>query len=289
MNIHRVAAFCDGRRGGNPAGVVVVPELPPPEVMQTTARSVGFSETVFAQKGTDGWKVRYFSPAAEIPFCGHATIALAAFIASQEGDGSFRMLLAHDSIEVEAQRREEVLGVATFHSPPSSSRATTEEELTAALRLFGLRPQQLHPSLRSAVISAGSTHLLLPLGDRHTLAAMDYDFATGQRVMTEHGWVTVLLAYPEHDALFHVRNAFAFGGVHEDPATGAAAAALAGYLRQHGYGGNRRIDVRQGEDMGVPCHLTAYTPESVGGRARVAGAARLMSADEESRGQGAAA
>lgn len=74
----RIAAFSEGSRGGNPAGVWVGAQLPAAEEMQRIAAEVGFSETAFAAplhsegQGAEvrQWRVRYFSPEAEVPFCG---------------------------------------------------------------------------------------------------------------------------------------------------------------------------------------------------------------------------
>src|SRR5206468_4118070 len=70
--IQRIAAFSDGATGGNPAGVWIGAQLPPEAEMQQLAYEVGFSETAFAAPLADGagWRVRYFSPETEIPFCG---------------------------------------------------------------------------------------------------------------------------------------------------------------------------------------------------------------------------
>jgi predicted PhzF superfamily epimerase YddE/YHI9 len=76
--------------------------------------------------------------------------------------------------------------------------------------------------------------------------------------------------------LFHVRNPFAAGGVYEDPATGAAAAALAGYLRDLGWLDSGEIDLIQGEDMGMRSRLYAHVTSEPGASIRVSGTARLM-------------
>src|SRR4051794_28306133 len=75
MHVQRIAAFSQGAHGGNPAGVVLCEALPAAEEMLTIAAEVGYSETVFAAPNEDGWRVRYFAPEIEVPFCGHATIA----------------------------------------------------------------------------------------------------------------------------------------------------------------------------------------------------------------------
>ena len=82
MALQKIAAFSDGAQGGNPAGVWISDILPAPAEMQRIAAELGFSETAFAAPEGDGrWRVRYYAPEAEVPFCGHATIALGAALA----------------------------------------------------------------------------------------------------------------------------------------------------------------------------------------------------------------
>ena len=81
--------------------------------------------------------------------------------------------------------------------------------------------------------------------------------------MLAHGLPTISLMHAETDSLFHARNLFAAGGVYEDPATGAAAAAWAGYLRDLAWPHGGVIEIAQGEDMGTPCRLRAeIAPEA---------------------------
>ena len=95
MPILKIAAFSDGDTGGNPAGVMLGEVLPSDADMQRIAAKVGFSETAFAAPTDAGWRVRYFSPENEVPFCGHATIALGAALALQHGDGVFAQPRQH--------------------------------------------------------------------------------------------------------------------------------------------------------------------------------------------------
>ena len=105
---------------------------------------------------------------------------------------------------------------------------------------------------------------------------MKYDLAAGRTLMNEAGVVTIILAYAEAPQLFHTRNPFASGGVYEDPATGAATAAFAGYLRDLNWPHGGAIDIVQGEDMGMRSCLRAEIPPAPGATIRVSGTARLM-------------
>lgn len=275
MNVQRIAAFSNGNQGGNPAGVVVADELPIPEQMQAIAAEVGFSETVFATPKGDGWAVRYFSPESEVPFCGHATIALGAALAMQHGDGVFSLSLSASEITVEG-RREKSGVAAALQSPPTRSKVADLDMLEEALLLFGYVRDDLDMRIPPAFAEGGATHLVIALKERPKLAAMDYDLNAGREFMNKHGLVTVALVFARADNLFDVRNPFASGGVLEDPATGAAAAALSGYLRDIAWPHGGSINIVQGEDMGMKSLLRTDFSDEKGSSIRVSGHARKM-------------
>lgn len=273
--ILRLAAFSDGATGGNPAGVVVCEALPSEAEMQRIATEVGYSETAFAAPEEDGWRVRYFSPEAEVAFCGHATVALGSVLATRDGEGVFPLTLNTGRITVEAYREGDALQV-TLTSPPTHSAPADPELVEAALKLFGLAPTDLDPSLPPALAYAGNDHLILGLTERTTLAEMRYDLAEGARLMQRHGLTTIDFVWIETPQRFHCRNAFAIGGVLEDPATGAAAAAFSGYLRDIGWPHGGAIDLVQGEDMGATSLLHAEFDDIPGRGIRVSGTTRVI-------------
>lgn len=109
---------------------------------------------------------------------------------------------------------------------------------------------------------AGARRLLLVLADRVDLAGRTYDSARVRDAMLAHDLTTVAVLWPDPDGSWHPRNLFPVGGVVEDPATGAAAAALGAYLRHHGMiDAPARIVVHQGHDMGRPSLLHAWIPD----------------------------
>ena len=274
MDVQRIAAFSNGPNGGNPAGVVLCDVLPTSEQMQTVAAEVGYSETAFAAPVGDNWRVRYFAPEIEVPFCGHATIALGAALALAHGDGVFALHLNETRITVEGRVGSGLS--AALQSPATRSCPADQELIDNVLALFGYAASDLDPRLPPAIAEAGARHLVLALASRKKLSAMRYDLEAGRSLMTIAGLVTINLVHAETTNLFHARNPFAAGGVYEDPATGAAAAALAGYLRDLGWPHGGAIDIIQGEDMGIPSRLRAEITPELGGSIRVSGTARVM-------------
>jgi PhzF family phenazine biosynthesis protein len=275
MTVQRIAAFADGNRGGNSAGIVLTDQFPSETEMRRIAAEVGYSETAFAvPDGGDGqWRVRYFSPESEVAFCGHATIALGAALAGHSGPGQFALQLNDAGITVEATASGQGYQVA-LQSPPTRSAAARTELVDQALALFGYRSGQLDPALPPAEIHGGADHLVLALKDRSDLSAMSYDLDAGRALMREYGLVTIMLVHVRSHTEFDVRNAFASGGVLEDPATGAAAAAFSGYLRDLGWPHQNRILITQGEDMGEKSVISATFTDQPGSSIRVSGATR---------------
>jgi PhzF family phenazine biosynthesis protein len=275
MNLSRIAAFSDAGNGGNPAGVMIADTLPDDDEMQRIAAEIGYSETAFAMPVDDAWRVRYFSPESEVPFCGHATIALGAALADQQGDGVYSLILNQARITVEGSHDGESVHAA-LQSPPTHSEPIPDDLLGEVLDLFGYTCDDLNSELLPARVHGGADHLAITLNSRQRLAELRYDLASGRELMNREGLVTILFAWAETPRLFHTRNPFASGGVYEDPATGAASAAFAGYLRDIGWPHGGTIDIVQGEDMGMRSRLHANIPPTPGSSIRVSGATRII-------------
>jgi PhzF family phenazine biosynthesis protein len=275
MNLKRIAAFADGTKGGNPAGVLISDELPDDTEMRHIAAEVGYSETAFAMPVGDAWRVRYFSPESEVPFCGHATIALGAALAQQQGDGVFPLILNDVEITVEGRRDGDSIAAA-LQSPPTRSEPISDALLSEVLAMFGYTCGDLNPDLPPARAHGGADHLVLTLNSREALAAMHYDLDQGRELMNREGLITILFAWAETPCRFHTRNPFASGGVYEDPATGAATAAFAGYLRDISWPHGGSIEIIQGEDMGSRSRLSASIEDVPGSSIRVSGATRII-------------
>lgn len=274
----RLSSFAQGETGGNPAGVVIGDTLPPPEEMQKIAADLGFSETAFAAPEGDRWRVRYYAPVDEVAFCGHATIALGAALGAQEGAGRFNLDLRDDQISVDASQVDGQWQAA-LKSPQTWSKPMPDDLRYALLDVFALTDDDLDASLPSMIGFAGVQHGIMTLRSRDRLAEMAYPFEPMRALMALHDLTTVSLLYVDAPRSFVSRNAFASGGVVEDPATGAAAAALGGALVDLDWDGLRRggtFCIAQGEDMGMSSALKVEVSGTPGASVQVSGAVRWM-------------
>lgn len=271
----RYAAFADDPAAGNPAGVVLDAAGLAAAQMLATAAEVGYSETAFvtADDGDGNLVVRYFSPAAEVPFCGHATIGLAVAHAQRHGLERLRLTTAAGLVEVEV-RDGEAGPVATLTSVAPRTSAVGEDDLAEALAALRWCADDLDPALPPRVAYAGAHHLVLAAATPQRLASLDYDFDRLLALMTRRDWTTVQLVHRAEPAVFRARDPFPPGGIVEDPATGAAAAALGGYLRELGLvEPPARITVHQGVELGRPGVLLVDIPVGSDTGIRVSGAA----------------
>lgn len=260
-----MSAFADGDTGGNPAGVWVGEILPDAATMQSVAAEVGFSETAFiAPMHGKERIVRYYSPQAEVSFCGHATIASGVVLGREEGEGSYQLESSVGNISVTVKNRDgrleaSLVSVETRHEPVG------EELLEEVLTILHWSSDEVDMSILPVKAYAGAWHFILAAGSPDRLADLNYDFEALRSLMLRENLTTVQLIWRESESLIHSRNPFPLGGVVEDPATGASAAALGGYLRDSGQKqAPFEFTIRQGVTMGRPSLLLVAVPEQGG-------------------------
>lgn len=266
----RLAAFTTDPNGGNPAGVWIGAVLPPDAEMQRIATVVGYSETSFlAPDGSDAagrFRVRYFSPLAEVPFCGHATIASGVALAERGlaapptrpgGPGEIVLTTNGGPVRVDVEDGEDGRIRATLTSIATWVREPDPWLLDGALELLGWLPHDVDPDLPPAVGFAGAKHLILAARHAERLATLDYPLEALKALMLEADLTTIQLVWREAPDRFRARDPFPVGGVVEDPATGAAAAALGAYLRKRGeIVAPATFEIAQGVEMGRPSRIT---------------------------------
>ena len=261
----RLTAFTTSPEGGNPAGVWIGEAFPDAADMQRIAKEIGFSETAFVtpSSGTER-TVRYYSPEAEVPFCGHATIAAGALLGEVDGEGTYRFATRSGVVAVAVHSRNGLVE-ASLTSVRPRFEVASGELVGETLAALGWELNELDDSITPARAYAGAWHLVLATKTLERLSDLRYEFDALRRLMLREELTTLQLVWREEPFLFHARNPFPVGGVVEDPATGAAAAALGGYLRDAGLiEAPASVTIRQGEAMGRPSLISVTIPREGG-------------------------
>ncbi len=263
--LQKLAAFTSNPQGGNPAGVWIGNELPTPAEMQTIAKQVGFSETAFVAplQGTTR-TVRYYSPEAEVAFCGHATVATGVALGQKTGSADYQFETTVGTIPVKVSEQGGKF-LATLTSVEPEYQPASEPLLSKALEALHWNEQELDPKLLPARAFAGNWHLVIAVKTKSRLDNLNYDFEKLKALMLDNNLTTLQLIWRENEELFHSRNPFPVGGVVEDAATGAAAVALGGYLREAKLINTpKEINILQGEIMQRPSELMLSIPSKGG-------------------------
>ncbi|MFC8275844.1 PhzF family phenazine biosynthesis protein [Streptomyces sp. NPDC057271] len=274
QTVLRYTAFSTDPEGGNPAGVVLDAGGLDDSAMLAIAADLGYSESAFLTAppadlgGASGraFTIRYFSPKAEVPFCGHATVATAVALGERFGSGELVFATRAGTVPVSVTRDAGVIR-ATLTTVEPHVEAIGDADLVEALAALDWPAADLDPELPARIAFAGARHLVVGAATRERLADLAYDFPRLEALMHRLDLTTVQLVWRESGTVFHVRDPFPVGGVVEDPATGAAAGAFGAYARELGLvHGASVLTLHQGADMGRPSLLTVELRE---GEARV--------------------
>ncbi|MCT4600953.1 MAG: PhzF family phenazine biosynthesis protein [Marinifilaceae bacterium] len=263
MNIFKRAAFSLNNKGGNPAGVVIMSEPLSDKSMLSIASDLGYAETAFlSHEDRNIWRIKYFSPEMEIDFCGHATIASGSVLGKEFGAGNYQLITNIKTVDINIENLDDDNFKVSFESPRTWTKEAPINVVSDILNNFNISQSELNSDYPVKYAYAGATHLILFLKDRETLRNMEYNFEKVKAIMLEEKLTTISLLWIDSNNIIHSRNSFASGGIYEDVATGAAAAALAGYLRDINWKFGNKFTIHQGEDMGsLSKIIVEYTNE----------------------------
>ncbi len=263
MKFSIVDAFTDKLFAGNPAGVVILPEdadFPPDEIMLKTAAELRYSETAFIKK-LEGKKfnIRYFTPAAEVDLCGHATIA-SFFTLLKEGiirpGESYRNVTLAGDLEVVVSEDSILMDMG---EPEISGDIPPGEPVAELYKIMGISPDkqgfcgkchgtELHPKK----VTTGLLDIILPVRDEAELYKINPDFKALAELSKKYGVVGVhAFTINSRDGKIHARNFAPLYDINEEAATGTSNGALAYYLYSYGLMEAGMVyEVIQGEAMG---------------------------------------
>jgi PhzF family phenazine biosynthesis protein len=269
--------------GGNPAGIVLDALGLTDTDMQRIAAEAGFAETAFVvnadtsneDTNSNRFTLRYFSPIAEVPFCGHATVATAVALAERtstststatsDDTASFTFDTSVGEVTITTTRTANGI-TAAFTSVQPEVRPIDPAVLRHLLSLLGLTEADLDERYPVRLSYAGNWHPIVVLRDPAVFDTFRFDPTAMRALMDAEGYtgtVSILLATSPTE--FEARNLFPVGAITEDPATGSAAASLGGYLRSLGSMDDAEpVIIHQGRHVGSPSLLIIHIPKSGG-------------------------
>ena len=298
---HTADVFTDQVFGGNPLAVLPEAEELNSETMQKIAREFNISETVFVVPPEDrahNSRLRIFTPETELPFAGHPTIGAAlllAWIGKVPLNGTETRIVFEEEVgpvPVTIFAEDGHAARAQFSAPAMPEYGPDPPDPSGLAALLSLGESDLLPNRdrlndRPQAISCGIPFLFVPLagGDALARAAVRHD--KWESVLSSF-WASSIYAFTytcEHEGSSLRARMFAPAmGITEDPATGAAVTALAGYLapRAAERDGTLRWVVEQGFEMGRPSVLEVEADLEAGDvvAIRVGGTAVFVSSGE---------
>lgn len=280
MKFYIVDAFAEALFGGNPAGIVILGEgsdFPDSERMRKTAAELRYSETAFIKTiGLNHFQIRYFTPAAEVDLCGHATIG--AFVALTEAGlvtpgtsclcstlaGELNILVSEGSVLMDMgvpeaigkiadpDHQKELYEIMGIHSKDQGKLMMLGKELETQ------SAEEASAVLIPEIISTGLPDILLPVVSEAELAAIAPDFPALSRMSEKYGVVGVhAFTVNTSDGAVHCRNFAPLYEIDEEAATGTSNGALTYYLYKNGLlSSGDTISFIQGEAMGRPSAIT---------------------------------
>ena len=270
MKFQIVDAFTNQIFGGNPAGVVLLQEgadFPADETMRQTAAELRYSETAFIKPlGADRFQIRYFTPAAEVELCGHATIgsfhALRDMGLVADGSRCINETLS-GTLEIVVDKDAILMDMA---KPQAFESLDTPEQLEELYRVMGLSDkgqdtvaEKAELSLLPRKVSTGLTDIMMPVANEAELEKIAPDFPALTELSRRYNVVGVhAFTVNTADGLIHARNFAPLYDIDEEAATGTSNGALVYYLYLNSLAALDKVyTVVQGEKMGRPSRISA--------------------------------
>lgn len=296
MKFYIVDAFTDTLFGGNPAGVVILDrgaDFPEETVMQKTAAELRYSETAFVrQTGEKEFHLRYFTPAAEVDLCGHATIGSFSALIEAGLVGRDTVCIADTlagRLNIVITEGSVMMDMAVPKAIGKISEPDAIRELYGVMGLSESKQGEVLTGEKAGIlmipemISTGLPDIILPVRNEAELAAIHPDFTALTELSKRYEVVGVhAFTLNADDGAIHCRNFAPLYDIDEEAATGTSNGALTYYLYQYGLVlpdmDNRII---QGEAMDRPSKIASrLTADGGEVKIQVGGTAVILASGE---------
>lgn len=210
--IFQLDAFASRRFTGNPAAVMLLPHFMDDAVLQAIAAENNLSETAFLVREGEEYRLRWFTPAVEVPLCGHATLASAAVVMKRLEPGRRSVVFKTASGPLPVRRTSN--GYCMNFPARSSEKIATPITFS---EILGAVPAEVH---------INPFNYLVVLNDERAVRALTPDLVA---IATLDRPGVIVTARGERQYDFVSRNFAPAKGISEDPVTGAAHCVLAPY------------------------------------------------------------
>ncbi len=266
LSYHLVDVFTDRPFGGNQLAVFTNGRGISGGVMQQIAKELNLSETTFVlppENAESDYRLRIFTPAAELPFAGHPTIGTAFVLARENffepsnGQATIRFQEGVGMIPVSINFDDREPSLVTMEQPlPDFGEEFTDREVIAEMLSIG--PEGLDGRYPIQIVSSGVPFWYVPVKDMSTIKRVRLRTDLWERALKDSSSPHVFMFTTETEApesTVHCRMFAPAFGIAEDPATGGASGPLGAYLVKYGIakgGVGNTIISEQGFEIGRP-------------------------------------
>lgn len=259
IKVFTLNAFAKSKGGGNPAGVVLNSDALSDKQMQTIANKVGFSETAFVQKSNKAdFKIKFFTPTAEVELCGHATIATFYLLAEKQiiRAGKYTQETKAGILAIEASSDK------TIFMDQTLPKFLDIVDNSATAEALNISTDSLTENLPVQIVSTGGVDIFVPINGLSGLLSIKPDNQKLIAISKKYGveGFCVFSRETKFNSTAHYRSFAPAVGILEDPACGVQAGALSCYLFKYDKISATDIDgltFEQGYSMNKPSEIKA--------------------------------
>ena len=243
--VYVASAFCKDKKGGNKAGVVFDDNVLSDDDKKNIAKQLGYAETAFISKSDKAdYCIRYFTPAEEVPLCGHATIA------------SFGVLNYLKMIDKEGYTIETKSGVLDIlvkngEIMMEQNIPTFYEEIPFKEIKECFDVDCINNDIPIQIVSTGLKDILVPIKSIELLEKLNPNFDIIKRISEKYNVVGTHLYTFDNDRII-CRNFAPLYEVDEESATGTSNCALAGFLYKKLNIKRNEYIIEQGYSLNLP-------------------------------------
>ena len=286
ITLYRYDAFTKVPGKGNPAGVVIETEALSDAQMQAIAKDAGYSETAFVLPSDKAdLRLRYFTPGAEVPLCGHATVG-SLYALCEKGrisEGDIHIETGAGILPISLIRKEGRVYIGMTQAAYREKPFRGDKAALAAS--IGLTEEELDDRYPIVYGSTGLWTVALPIRHLESFARMKPDNRAFPGILEDEPYASLhpfCLETVNEMASLHARHfSNPRNGTVEDPVTGTASGVMGAYYKRHvAEDADRelRIAIEQGLEIGKDGIVETLVPADPGAQVRIFGTAVFVEA-----------